>query len=39
MEYVQIKEFIFEGANYELISLKEIREIAEIFKQFDIPIK
>ena len=38
-EFVTIQSFVFEKADYKQISLKEVREIREIFKQFDIAIK
>ena len=39
MDFVRVEQFIFEEADYEMISLKEVREIREIFKAFDIRIK
>ena len=39
MEFVRIEHIIFEESNYELISYKEVKEIRDIFRAFDINIK
>ena len=38
-EFVYIQNFIFEESDYEIISFKEVKEIKEIFKTFEIRIK
>ena len=38
-EFVQIEVFVFEEADYILVSEKEVKEIRDIFKAFDISIK
>lgn len=39
MDFVRIEQFIFEESDYEMISMKEVKEIRDIFKAFDIKIK
>lgn len=39
MEFVRIEHIIFEESDYELISYKEVKEIRDIFRAFDIKIK
>lgn len=39
MEFVQVGVFVFEEADYKFVSLKEVNEVREIFKAFDIYIK
>ncbi len=36
MDFVRIEYFVFEEADYEMISFKEVKEIKDIFKAFDI---
>ncbi len=38
-EFVYLQTFIFEEADYEFVIRKEVSEIREIFKTFDIRIK
>lgn len=38
-EKVCINTFLFDGADYQLICTREVNEIRDIFKQFDIYIK
>lgn len=37
-EYVKIDGFVFDEADYLLVSEKEVKEVIEIFKNFDIDI-
>ena len=39
MDFVRIENFVFEEADYEMISYKEVKEIKDIFRAFDIKIK
>lgn len=39
MEHVSINVFNFDGADYQLICLKEVDEIRTIFNEFSISIK
>lgn len=39
LEFVCIQNFVFDDSDYENISLKEVREIKDIFMSFDIKIK
>lgn len=39
MDFVKLENFIFEESDYELISLKEVKEIRDIFKAFYIDIR
>ena len=37
-EYVKIDGFVFDEADYLMVSEKEVKEVIEIFKTFDIDI-
>lgn len=39
MEFVRLESFVFEESDYELISFKEVKEIKDIFRAFDIKIR
>ena len=38
-EYVKIDGFVFDEADYLVVSEKEVKEVIEIFKTFNIDIK
>lgn len=39
LEFVQLETFVYEEADYAFVSEKEVTEVREIFKAFDIHIK
>lgn len=39
LEYVRIDTFVYEEADYMFVSEKEVKEVKEIFRAFDIDIK
>ena len=39
LEYVKVDIFVFEEADYAFVSQKEVNEVREIFKAFDIQVR
>lgn len=39
LEFVHVKNFLYENADYRDISIREVKEIREVFTMFDIDIR
>jgi hypothetical protein len=39
LKHVKLETFVFEEADYVFVSEKEVKEVREIFRAFDIEIK
>lgn len=39
LEFVHVKNFLYENADYRDISIREVKEIREVFTLFDIDIR